>query len=37
VDASRRQRETELDLVVKEFDVLKAKIAALLAAAVCDE
>lgn len=37
VDASRRQRETELDLVVKEFDVLKAKIAALLAAAVCEE
>jgi outer membrane protein TolC len=37
VDASRRQRETELDLVVKEFDLLKAKVAALLAAAVCEE
>lgn len=37
VDASRRQRETELDLVVKEFEVLRAKIAALLAAAVCEE
>lgn len=37
VDASRRQRETENDLVVKEFDLLKAKVAALLAAAVCEE
>ena len=37
VDASRRQRETELDLVVKEFELLKAKIAALLAVAVCPE
>lgn len=37
VDASRRQRETELDLVVKEFELLRAKIAALLAAAVCEE
>jgi len=36
IDASRRQRETELDLVVKEFELLRAKIAALLAAAVCE-
>lgn len=37
IDASRRQRETELDLVVREFELLRAKIAALLAAAVCEE
>jgi outer membrane protein TolC len=37
IDAARRQRETELDLVVREFELLRAKIAALLAAAVCEE
>jgi outer membrane protein TolC len=37
IDAARRQRETELDLVVKEFELLRAKIAALMAAAVCEE
>lgn len=37
IDTARRLRETELDLVVKEFELLRSKIAALLAAAVCDE
>ena len=36
VDSGRRQREAELDLAVKEFDVVKAKIAALLATATCE-
>jgi outer membrane protein TolC len=36
VDSGRRQREAELDLAVKEFDVVKAKIAALLATANCE-
>lgn len=37
VDAARSLRATELDLVIKEFELLRAKIAALLAAAVCEE
>jgi multidrug efflux system outer membrane protein len=36
VDTARRQREAELDYTIKEFDVLRAKIAALLALATCD-
>lgn len=36
VDAARRQREAELDYTIKEFEVLRAKIAALLALATCD-
>jgi outer membrane protein TolC len=36
VDTARRLREAELDYTVKEFDVLRAKIAALLALATCD-
>jgi outer membrane protein TolC len=36
VDTARRLREAELDYAVKEFDVLRAKIAALLALATCD-
>jgi outer membrane protein TolC len=36
VDTARRQREAELDYTVKEFEVLRAKIAALLALATCD-
>jgi outer membrane protein TolC len=36
VDTARRQREAELDYTVKEFNVLRAKIAALLALATCD-
>jgi outer membrane protein TolC len=36
VDTARRQREAELDFTIKEFDVLRAKIAALLALAACD-
>jgi outer membrane protein TolC len=35
VDSGRRQREAEIDLAVKEFDVIKAKIAAMLASANC--
>jgi outer membrane protein TolC len=35
VESGRRQREAELDLAVREFDVIKAKIAALLASASC--
>jgi outer membrane protein TolC len=35
VDSARREREAELDLAVKEFEVIKTKIAALLAAANC--
>jgi outer membrane protein TolC len=36
VDSARRQREAELDYTIKEFEVLRAKIAALLALATCD-
>jgi outer membrane protein TolC len=36
VDTARRLREAELDYTIKEFEVLRAKIAALLALAVCD-
>jgi outer membrane protein TolC len=36
VDTARRQREADLDYTIKEFDVLRAKIAALLALATCD-
>ncbi len=36
VDNARRLREAELDYTIKEFDVLRAKIAALLALASCD-
>jgi outer membrane protein TolC len=36
VDAARRLREAELDLAVKEFQVVRAKILALLALASCD-
>jgi outer membrane protein TolC len=35
IEAARRQRETELDLAVREFDLVKARIAALLAASYC--
>lgn len=35
VESGRRQREAELDLAVKEFEVVKAKITALLASASC--
>jgi len=36
VDSARKLREAELDYTIKEFDVLRAKIAALLALATCD-
>jgi outer membrane protein TolC len=36
VDSARKQREAELDYTIKEFEVLRAKIAALLALASCD-
>jgi outer membrane protein TolC len=36
VDTARRLREAELDLTIKEFEVMRAKIAALLALASCD-
>jgi outer membrane protein TolC len=36
VDTGRRLREAELDLAIKEFDVLRARISALLALATCD-
>lgn len=35
VDNARRLREAELDLTIKEFDVLRARIAALLALSSC--
>lgn len=35
VDAARRLREAELDLAIREFEVLRAKITALLALATC--
>ncbi|HRI70523.1 MAG TPA: TolC family protein, partial [Polyangium sp.] len=37
IDAAGRLRTAEQDLVVKEFELVRAKIAALLAAAVCEE
>jgi outer membrane protein TolC len=36
VDTARRLREAELDLAIKEFEVLRARIAALLALASCN-
>jgi outer membrane protein TolC len=36
VDSARRLREAELDLAIREFDLIRAKIAALLALATCD-
>ncbi len=36
VDTARRLREAELDYTVQEFNILRAKIAALLALATCD-
>jgi outer membrane protein TolC len=36
VDTSRRLREAELDLVIKEFELARAKVAALLALASCE-
>ncbi len=36
VDATQRHRQAELDLAVKEFDVVRAKILALLSQANCD-
>lgn len=36
VDATRRYQQAELDLTVKEFDVVRARIIALLAKANCD-
>jgi outer membrane protein TolC len=36
VDTARRLREADVDYTIKEFDVLRAKIAALLALATCD-
>jgi outer membrane protein TolC len=36
VDATRRNQQSELDLVVKEFEVVRAQIIALLAQANCD-
>lgn len=36
VDSERRHQEAELDLAVKEFDVIRARIVALLARANCD-
>jgi len=36
VDTARRQREAELDYTVQEFQVVRARIAALLALATCD-
>ncbi|WP_437942076.1 TolC family protein [Sorangium sp. So ce341] len=35
VESSRRQRQAEIDLAVREFEVVKAKISALLASASC--
>ncbi|HVJ22101.1 MAG TPA: TolC family protein, partial [Polyangiaceae bacterium] len=36
VDTARRLREAELDLAIKEFEVMRARIAALLALASCN-
>lgn len=35
VESARRQRQAELDLVVREFEVVRAKLSALLATASC--
>ena len=35
VDTARRQREAEIDLAIKEFEVVRAKIASFLAEANC--
>jgi multidrug efflux system outer membrane protein len=35
VDSERKLREAEIDLTIKEFQVVRAKIAALLALATC--
>ncbi len=35
VDTAQKQRAAELDLAVKEFQVIKARLAALLAASAC--
>ena len=36
IDADRRLREAELDLAVKEFELIRAQIAALLAVSACE-
>jgi multidrug efflux system outer membrane protein len=36
VDTSRRLREAELDLAIKEFEVVRARVTALLALSTCD-
>lgn len=36
VDAARRLREADIDLTIKEFEVIRAQITALLARATCD-
>jgi outer membrane protein TolC len=36
VDTASKQREAELDLIVKQFEVLRARVAALLAISSCD-
>jgi outer membrane protein TolC len=36
VDTARQLREAELDLAIKEFEVVRAKLAALLALATCN-
>jgi outer membrane protein TolC len=35
IDTARRQRQSELDLAVREFDVIRARVAAFLALASC--
>jgi outer membrane protein, multidrug efflux system len=36
VDTARRLREAELDLAIKEFEVVRAKLTALLSLATCN-
>ena len=36
VDTASKQRQAEIDLTVKQFELLRAKVAALLALASCD-
>jgi outer membrane protein TolC len=36
VDTARRLRDAELDLAIKEFDIVRARLTALLALATCD-
>jgi len=36
IDAAKRLREAEIDLTVKEFELIRAKVMALLALATCD-